>query len=479
MFPELSRDRRGIPLTLRLTLALTVASLFVATLVAFLGADRTERARDRAEAAGQFRFTEQFAERIAPLLEHGDLLRLSMLATAARDLAKGRIVVVDGNGKVALDTALVLGQQQLGLLTLGGAFQRSVDQEGERLRETLVPVRFGGDPIGEVRIQCRPAPVASVFDIGWFGLMILCCLTLVATAALMIHQWASRVRQVTNALLQLATGNLTSQLCSGGAGELKLLDEALHELERGVQDGLQRVVEPFVAMALQLVESLERSGSIPAGHGERTALYADRLAEKLELLADDRRDLELACRLQDLGKAWVRPAILQHQDELADDERKSLQSHPQLAADHLASLPALRRVATVIRHQNERYDGCGGPSRLRGDRIPLGARIRVIAASFDLLTTCGEGRALGWQQGLAKMAQDRGEVFDPWLLDLFVADIHRDPPAQRVDRPVMLMPGDSVPQRLDMVAEVEDGLDYDLGQELEVMLDERPPEERA
>ena len=477
MFPELSRDRRGMPLTLRLTLALVAASLFVATLVAFLAADQTSRNRDRLEADRQLQISQQFAERIAPLLERGQLLRLSMLATAARDLVDGRILVLDRDGSVVLDSELVLGQQQLGLAAADGGYSRAFERDGDYYRESIVPVRYGGQAIGEVRVQAEVAPVVSTFDLGWFGLMLLCCLTVVAAAALVVHQWSSRVRCATNSMLQLATGNLTSEMPGESPGELKMLDEALHELERGVHDGLQRVVDPFVSMALQLVEGLERGGLIPAGHGERTAAHADRLARKVELLAQDRSDLVLACRLQDLGKAWLRPAILQRQDALEEDERLSLQNHPELAAEHLSCLPGLRRVATVIRHQNERYDGCGGPAGLRGDRIPLAARIRVIAAAFDLLTTCGQERALDWQAALAQMAQDRGEVFDPWLFDLFVEDLHLEPPEQYVGQPVMLMPGDSVPNRVHPTLEDEEGIDYELAQELEIMLEDNPPKE--
>jgi HD-GYP domain-containing protein (c-di-GMP phosphodiesterase class II) len=466
-----------MPLTLRLSLALVVASFFVAVLVAFLGAERTARGRVEEEAAEQQRFAQQFAERIAPLLDRNDLLRLSMMATAGRDFADARLLVLDRSGRVALDTALVLGERQLGLLTLGGAFQRVIDQAGTPLRETLVPVRFGGEAIGEVRFQTPRTVVAAVFDFGLFALVLLCCVSLVAVAALMGHHWSARVRAVTDSLVQLATGQLTSTPAGDEPGELRQLGEALQELEKGVHDGLHRVVDGYVAMALQVVDGLERRGLVPAGHGERTARYGALLAEKLELLPADRRDLELACRLVDLGKAWVRPALLQRTAPLPEREQEALEDHPLQAAEQLDCLPGLRRVAEIVRHQLERQDGCGHPAALRGERIPLGSRVLAIAATFDLLTTCGEHRPLSWEQALEQMAADRGEIYDPWLLDMFAAEIRRAPPEIDNDRPVMILPGGSVPPRRE--PELEEGLDYDLGAELEVMLEELPPEERA
>jgi len=476
MLPESPRSRRGMPLTLRLTLALTVASFFVALLVTMLGADRRDRDAADAGALEQLRFAQQLADRISPFLERGDLLRMSMLATAGRDLANGRILVLDRRGKVALDTALVLGDRQLGLLTHGGAFQRRSVLDDQQVRESLVPVRFGGDPIGELRMQVPIGSQQASFETGQFGLVLLCCLTLVAVAGLMAHHWSARVRSITDSLVQLATGQLTAEHDAPRDGELHELDQALQELEKGVHDGLHRVVDSFIAISTQVIDGMERRGLVPHGHAERTARYAGLLAERLELRPGDCKDLELACRLHDLGKAWLRPAVLKKSSALSAEEQHSLASHPVQAADHLESLPGLRRVAAIVRHQNERHDGTGSPDNLRGERIPLGARVLAIASAFDLLTTCGESQALDWEAALEHMATDRGEVFDPWLLDLFDEEVRRSPPAVTLDKPVMIMPGGTPPYRIEAAVD-EGALDSEPDGELEVMLDDSPPEE--
>lgn len=479
MFTESTRLRRGLPLTPRLALALTVASFFVALLVAFLGADRDERARIEAGAADQARFAQQFADRIAPLLERGDLLRLSMIATAARDLTGARILVLDRTGRVALDTALVEGDRQKNLLTHGGNLQRLVDQGGEPVRESLARVRFGGEGIGEVRLQAPLLVAPATVDLGLFALVFLCCLSMVAVGALMVHHWSLRVRAVTDNLVHLASGQVVPAKDEGAPGELQELGQALQELEKGVLDGLHRVVDGFVGLGLRVVDGLERRGLVPKGHGERTARYAALLVERLQLLASDRRDIEIASQLHDLGKAWLRQGLLQKREPLTDGERASILNHPLHAAEHLELLPGLQRVAAMVRHQNEHYGGSGFPDGLRGERIPLGARILAIAATFDLLTTCGDDRALDCEAALQQMYADRGEVYDPWLLDLFAEEIRRSPPEVDVDRPVMILPVGSVPERL--AEEAGESLDEDDGghKELEVMLDDGPPEDRA
>jgi HD-GYP domain-containing protein (c-di-GMP phosphodiesterase class II) len=476
------RRQRGWSLTRRLVVALTAGAFFVALVAGFLGADRDASRRAEDAAASQLALATSLAERGGPWLDRGDVMRLSVLAAVIRDQAEGRAMVLDRTGRVVIDTALVAGDRQLGLLASSGAFQRPLPHPDDVPgRETLVPIRFGGDVVGEVRLQCGPLAVNAAFDGAWFGLVFLACLTLVLAAAMLGSHWSSRVRGATDAVIRLAAGEVAGTAAAGAAteGELQDLGSALQELERGLQEGLHRVGEGYVAMAMQLVDGLERRRLVPPGHGERVARLGKRLADRLQLLPADRDELDLASRLIDLGKAWVRPSILQQQGPLSELERQSLQHHPVRAAEQLECVPGLRRVGKIVRHQLERFDGKGLPDGLRGERIPLGARVLAIAAAFDLLTCAGE-RPLSWADALACLEKARGEVFDPWLVDLFAADVRQDPPALAPDREVMIVPGGAMPWRATAAPEADDDGDDDAAPpELEVMADEPDAEDRA
>jgi HD-GYP domain-containing protein (c-di-GMP phosphodiesterase class II) len=456
--------------------ALSVGAFFVATVLGFFGADREDRQIAVARAASEQVLVQSLAERGAPLLERGDVMRLSVLAAVVRDQAAGRALVLDRAGHVVLDTALVLGDRQLGLLAMTGPIQRIVEQDdAPTLRETIVPIRFGGEVIGEARLQCAIQPAAGRFDFAWFGLVFLSCLTLVAGAAMLGHHWSSRVRGATDALIRMAAGEVAGAGPDGNEQELQDLGSALRELERGMQDGLQRVGEGYATMALQVVDGLERRRLVVPGHGERTAHLASKLAERLQLLPADRDELDLACRLVDLGKASVRPSILQKQGPLTEVEAQSLQHHPVRAAELLECVPGLRRVGKVLRHQLERYDGKGTPEGLRGDRIPLPSRVLSVAAAFDLLTTCATQRPLEWQEALQQLGKARGEVFDPWLVDLLAEEVKKEPPSD-VHREVMIVPAGAMPWRTHTEASEEDDAFDD---EIEVMLDEQKREDKA
>ena len=132
-------------------------------------------------------------------------------------------------------------------------------------------------------------------------------------------------------------------------------------------------------------------------------------------------------------------------------------------------------MAKILRHQLERYDGRGTPDGLRGDRLPLGSRILAIASSFDLLTTCAEEVPLDWPEALKQLEKAKGEVFDPWLVELFVEEIEGDPPVSN-DRDVMIVPAGSLPWR--RIADDEEDANAELQSDLEVMLDDFPFEDQ-
>ncbi|MFT4512958.1 MAG: HD-GYP domain-containing protein (c-di-GMP phosphodiesterase class II) [Planctomycetota bacterium] len=477
MAPRIERRPRGWSLTRRLVVALSVGAAFVAVVLGFLGADRDNQHQAAVQATAEQEAAIAMAERAAPLLDNADVMRLSVLASVVRDQIGGRVLVIDRTGTVVIDSALVLGDRKMSLLAATAPFQRTTEiGNGEPMRESLAAVRFGGEVIGEVRLQCESRTFGSTFDLTWFGLVLLSCLSLVAVAAMLGHYWSARIRGATDALIRLAAGEVAGDAPEGAESELQDLGSAMRELEKGMQDGLQRVGDGYVAMALHVVDGLEKRRLVPPGHGDRTAGLAARIARRLQLLDADRNELDIGCRLVDLGKASVRASILQKQGALTAAESRSLDHHPVHASEQLECVPALRRVAKILRHQQERYDGRGTPDGLRGDRLPLGSRILAIAAAFDMLTTCAEQTPLEWSEALQQLDKAKGEVFDPWLVELFAEEIERDPPASS-DREVMIVPGGSLPWRT-VDGDDEEDAAAELNSELEVMLDDFPFEEQ-
>lgn len=431
---------RGRSLVRRIALALTAMAAGIAVLFGFLAAEWRDDARDAEGAARDRQLAQSLALRASGHLAAGDLLRLATVAAVVRDAAEGRALVLDADGKVVIDSSLALGDQRLGRLAVAEPLQRLLTSNADAvLRETAVPVRHAGATIGEARLHCHVPARLGGFDFAAAGLALLVGFAFVVAALVCTVQWSTRVRSTTNALLRLASGERAgTRAAPDDDQEFSELAAAMRELERGMEDGLQRVTEGYVAMAMQLVDSMERRLLAVPGHGERTARFARPVAIRLGMLPCDLRELDLACRLVDLGKAMIRPAILQKSEPLTEIEAESLRCHPLRAAELLECVPGLRGVAEVVRAQLERHDGKGGPAGLRGDRIPLATRILAVAAGFDLLTSCTDSRPLPWRTALARLREERGAAFDPGVVDLMCEVIEAAPP-DVADRAVLLM----------------------------------------
>lgn len=126
---------------------------------------------------------------------------------------------------------------------------------------------------------------------------------------------------------------------------------------------------------------------------------------------------------------------------------------PSRGAEILEGIGNLRKVAEIVRHHREKFDGSGFPAGLQGERIALGARILGIADAYDQLTTVHRRhrKPLRWSDALDAIREDRGETFDPWLVDLFEEEIRRSPMPRGDSETVTISAGGAVPYKLTQV----------------------------
>jgi diguanylate cyclase (GGDEF)-like protein/putative nucleotidyltransferase with HDIG domain len=144
------------------------------------------------------------------------------------------------------------------------------------------------------------------------------------------------------------------------------------------------------------------------------------LAHRLDLPELDRQAVEIAALLHDIGKLAVPEHILSKPGPLTPDERKKMQLHAQIGAEIVSAVPFAGPVAPLIRSHHERWDGAGYPSGLRGEQIPLGARILSVVDCFDALTSCRPYRpALSTEQAVQMLRDEAGKAFDPAVVARF------------------------------------------------------------
>jgi putative two-component system response regulator len=123
------------------------------------------------------------------------------------------------------------------------------------------------------------------------------------------------------------------------------------------------------------------------GHSEHLAAYTEQLGESLGFGEENLQELRIASWLHDIGKIVIPESILLKSGALNAAERRIMQEHPVIGEKICAPLKSLRSILPVIRHHHEKMDGSGYPDGLRGEAIPLKARVLQVADIYDALTT--------------------------------------------------------------------------------------------
>lgn len=172
---------------------------------------------------------------------------------------------------------------------------------------------------------------------------------------------------------------------------------------------------------LTLIGMIESTDRYVKGHGFRTARYAVPLGHAVGFSPAELNDLCLASLLHDIGLLTVPRDLLDKEEPLTDEEYALVQSHPRAGAESLAPIPFLRIPALWIAHHHERWDGFGYPYGLRGELIPLGARILAVADTFDALTSPQPYRPPVGRAAAARLLHAlAGSQLDPHLVEVFL-----------------------------------------------------------
>ncbi|MDQ3812686.1 MAG: HD domain-containing protein [Armatimonadota bacterium] len=163
------------------------------------------------------------------------------------------------------------------------------------------------------------------------------------------------------------------------------------------------------------------------GHARAVAYYAALIAEEMALSAPEIERVEFAGLLHDLGRILVPDAILQKGAPLTAEELDIVHTCSVTGGEWLSGVEGLQEVATIVRHQGERYDGMGYPDGLSGNAIPLGARILAVALRFSAMTKPRADRPPMSVVGgaLEALAADAGSALDPLVVNAFLAAMGR------------------------------------------------------
>jgi len=172
---------------------------------------------------------------------------------------------------------------------------------------------------------------------------------------------------------------------------------------------------------LSFANSIRERDIVTYDHSRRVATYAYRLARYLGWSRRDARDLALAGLVHDLGKTWIGNDILLKSDKLSDEERRLMERHPIIGARILIGCDVHPFYVETVLYHHEAWDGRGYPTGLKGEEIPISARILTIADVFDVLTSQRPYKEpFSLDVARERLLQGSGTSFDPLILRAFL-----------------------------------------------------------
>ena len=184
-----------------------------------------------------------------------------------------------------------------------------------------------------------------------------------------------------------------------------------------------RLVSDLEELSLGTVKSLsyviDAKSKWTAGHSGMVAKYAVEIGKEMGLSEKELKDLELAALLHDIGKIGTFEAILDKPSEFVKSDITAMRVHPVAGANILSPIKQLKDIIPIVRHHHENYDGSGYPDGLKGEEIPILARIIAVSDAYDAMKTdrpYRKGKDMDFV--IAELKKRSGAQFDPKVIEV-------------------------------------------------------------
>lgn len=227
-----------------------------------------------------------------------------------------------------------------------------------------------------------------------------------------------------NELIDIYASSI-NELKAKETGAQKGRDAFLNMLE-DISESYKELEDLFLKLILVMVNALDAKSPWTKGHSERVSIYAEQIAREMLIDEDEIKDIKLAGLLHDVGKIGTYDYLLDKPGKLTKEEFDIVKKHPEQGADILKEIKQLRDIIPFIKYHHEKLDGNGYPHKLKGNKIPLGARILHVADSFDSMTSDRPYRpAPGIKYALSELEKYKGMQFDLQVVEAFLSVLEK------------------------------------------------------
>ncbi len=192
------------------------------------------------------------------------------------------------------------------------------------------------------------------------------------------------------------------------------------EAER-LRKALSLIETTYDSTLFALVNALDAREQETQAHSHRVMEFTKTLAETAGIEGDDLTNIARGGLLHDIGKIGIPDGILLKPGPLTDKEWTVIRRHPYIGYRMLQGIGFLEDPSKIVLHHQEKFDGTGYPSKLKGSEIPVGARLFVLADTLDSMTADRPYRkALTYDHAVDEIKKFTGTQFDPWAAEVFL-----------------------------------------------------------
>jgi len=254
----------------------------------------------------------------------------------------------------------------------------------------------------------------AVFSLAFAALVAL------FAARMLAHPLEELVEKVRS----IAGGDFRQRVSVRGVRELAELSETFNSMSDSLEKSIEKLKlaakenqELFMNSVRTLAAAIDAKDPYTRGHSERVARYAVVLAKNMGLSAEEVRIIRISALLHDVGKIGIDDRILRKPTALTNEEFEVMKTHPIKGALIMGQIPQLKEVIPGIKHHHEKWSGGGYPDGLKGEGIPLVARVVAVADTFDAMTTTRPyQKAMPLEYVIRQIKSFAGKSFDPAVI---------------------------------------------------------------
>ncbi len=273
------------------------------------------------------------------------------------------------------------------------------------LTASVIALSTGGNPV-------------SVWRENYAWMVVNYAATSVIGAMLALAYGALGLFGAASFVLPLAVAWYSFKLYMSSSTELRQRNAELQKVNETLRNASSQLEEAYLSGVRALVEAVEAKDANRKGHAAATASLAVAIAKRLDLPADEVTRIEIAALVHEIGRVGVAEQVLLKPGWLSDDEWAEVKQHPIIGANLLAHVPALAELRPIVVAHHERFDGTGYPNGLKGEEVPLAARIIAVADAYRAMVSPRPYRpAFKPHQALQELCAAAGSQFDPAVVN--------------------------------------------------------------